>query len=176
MRWMIAALALCAAACSEPELAGGPDAQNPAGGYTLEVRADQSTQVFLVTGPDGRSVAGRAADGVSGIMDTEAARAFTVMPEGEEPLPEVMALRFPGFDLSVSGEGDASNAEGARVSINAGGRTVEVNAREDSEGVNERAHVRITGASEADVRDFISDADELSPETQAQMLTALGLN
>lgn len=176
MRWVIAALALCAAACSEPELAGGPGSQNPAGGYTLEVRADKDVQVFLVTGPDGRSVAGRSTDGVSGIMDTQEARAFTLMPAGEEPLPEVMALRFPGLELSVSAEGEANNAEGARVSINAGGRTVEVNAREDGEGVNERAHVRITGASEADVREFISEAEALSPETQAQMLSALGLN
>lgn len=176
MRWMIAALALCAAACSETELAGGPDSTNPPGGYTLEVRADQDVQVFLVTAPDGRTTAGRATDGVSGIMDAEAARAFTVMPAGEAPLPEVMALRLPGFDLSIAAEGETGAAEGARVSINAGGRQVEVNAREDGAGESERAHVRITGASEADARDFISEADELSPETQAQMLAALGLN
>jgi hypothetical protein len=173
---MITALALCAAACSESELAGGPDASNPAGGYTLEVRADQDVQVFLVTAPDGRAVAGRATDGVSALMDTQEARAFAVLPAGEEPLPEVMALRLPGFDLSISAEGAASEAEGARVSINAGGRQVEVNARDDGAGETDRAHVRITGASEADARDFITKADELTPETQAEMLAALGLS
>lgn len=176
MRWMIAALALCAAACSETELAGGPDSDNPAGGYTLEVRADQDVQVFMVTAPDGRMVAGRATDGVSSLMDGEAARAFTVMPASQEPLPEVMALRLPGFDLAISAKEDGSGEEGARVSINAGGRQVEVNAQDDGGGGSERAHVRITGASESDARDFVAEADDLSPAVQAEMLTALGLN
>jgi len=167
----LAALAL--AACGEADLAGAPE--NAPGGYTLEVRANQDAQVFLVTGPEGQGAAARAAGGVSALMDTTQARAFTVLPENEEPLPEVLSLRVPGFDLSIGAEGNTSE-EGARVSINAGGRRVEVNARDDGAGETERAHVRITGASEADARDFIAKADELSPEVQAQMLAALGLN
>jgi hypothetical protein len=176
MRWMIAALALCAAACSEAELAGGPESDRPAGGYTLEVRADQDVQVFLVTTPDGRTVAGRATDGVSGLMNAEDARAFAVLPQTGEPMPEVVALRLPGFDLSISAQEDGAGQEGARVSIHAGGREVQVNAQDNGAGESERAHVRITGASETDVRQFISDAEALSPAVQAEMLAALGLS
>ncbi|HRO03135.1 MAG TPA: hypothetical protein PLS69_05980 [Terricaulis sp.] len=174
MRAILAGLAaLALAACSEAELAGAPE--DAPGGYTLEVRANGDAQVFLVTGPDGRSTAGRAAGGVSALMDTEAARAFTVLPENEEPLPEVMSLRLPGLNLSIAAEGDTGE-EGARVSINAGGRQVEVNARDNDAGDTERAHVRITGASESEARNFIAEADKLSPEVQSEMLAALGLS
>jgi len=175
MRGVLAALAaLGLVACGAGELAGGPASDNPAGGYTLEVRADRDVHVFLVTRPDGTSVAARATEGVSGLMEADAARAFTVLPvEGEDPPPEVLTFRVPGFDLSVSAA-EGADAESARVSINAGGRKVEVDARDS--GGNDRAHVRISGASEADVREFVTDAEELSAETQAEMLAALGLS
>ena len=174
MRMIFAALAaLALAACGEADLAGGPDARNPAGGYTLEVRA---TRGQGVSSPPLTAAPSQAnADGVSALMDLEAARGFTAMPETAAP-PEVLSLRVPGFELSIGAEGDSSTTEGARVAINAGGRQVHVNAREDGDGGNENAHVRITGASETDVRDFITKADDLSPAIQAEMLAALGLD
>jgi hypothetical protein len=173
MRGVLAGLAVLAlAACSEADVA---NSDNPPGGYTLEVRADDDVQVYLVTSPDGRTTAARATDGVSGLMDVEEARAFTVLPANEEPMPEVVALRLPGFDLSIAAEGAQTSSDSARVSINAGGRQVEVDARDSGGAETDRAHVRITGASEGDARDFINDAEKLSPEVQAQMLAALGL-
>lgn len=175
LRALCAALAgIALAACSADMQVADTD---PPGGYTLEVRAENDVKVYLVSAPDGRAAAGRSAGDVSGLMEPEAARAFTVLPEGEaSELPEVMALRLPGLDLSIRAEGDASGAEGARVAISAGGRQVHVNAQDDGDGGNERAHVRIQGASEQEAREFIADADGLSAETQAEMLAALGLN
>lgn len=177
MRALFAALAaLALAACSSEEnLAGGPASDNPAGGYTLEVRADQDVKVYLVTDAEGNTVASRATGGVSSLMDVEEARAFNVLPATSEPPPEVMSLRVPGFEISIAAEGDSANSENARVQVNAGGRTVDVTAQGDG-AENDRAHVRITGASEADVRDFIADAEELTPETRTEMLAALGLS
>jgi hypothetical protein len=174
---MMALAAFALAACDGTvNVAGDEGSSNPAGGYTLEVRALDDIQVFVVTAPDGRSAAGRAAEGVSALMDAEEAQALTMLPAMEGEPPEVLALRVPGFDLSIRAEGDSSGEEGARVSINAAGRQVQVNARDDGAGGNEHAHVRITGACEQDARDFIAKGDELSPAVQADMLTALGLD
>ena len=176
MRAIVAALAIMGLVACDGVGPEEGERANPAGGYVLEVRADEDVKVFMVTAPDGTSAAGRAADGVSALMDPDEARAFTVLAEAGEPPPEVLSLRVPGFNLSIRAEGDGSGQEAARVQINAGGRQVEIDARDGGAGVTERAHVRITGASQADARDFITDADELSPAVQAEMLSALGLD
>lgn len=176
MRWMLALAALAAAGCvdvkpgSEGEFAGGP-----AGGYTLEVRASQGEQIFLVTSPDGRAVAARAADGASALMDAAALGALPAM--SDEDMREVVSLRLPGVDLSVSGSPDNKGQEGSgRVSVNVGGRSVEVNASEGAPGeTDDNAHVLIRGVDEAEAREFIAKADQLSPAVQAQMLAGLGL-
>jgi hypothetical protein len=63
------------------------------------------------------------------------------------------------------------------VTMNIGGFGLNVNADEGGPGdADDRAQVRLTGLSAHDARKFITDADELSPQVQAQMLTALGLN
>ncbi len=179
MRAVLAAfVALLAAACVEVkpgadggELAGGAD------GYTLEVRASGAEQVFLVTAPDGETVAGRAAGGVSALMDTAAIQALASVPvASDEQRQEVVALRLPGLNLSVSGDPSGTGGEGGRVSIDIGGHSVEVNADEGGPGeADDRAHVLIRGVPESEVREFIAKADQLSPAVQAQMLAALGL-
>ena len=63
------------------------------------------------------------------------------------------------------------------VTMNIGGFGLNVNADEGGPGAgDDRAQVRLTGLSAHDARKFITDADELSPQVQAQMLTALGLS
>ena len=63
------------------------------------------------------------------------------------------------------------------VTMNIGGFGLNVNADEGGPGDgDDRAQVRLTGLSAHDARKFITDADELSPQVQAQMLTALGLS
>ncbi len=172
--WMLAAALLCTSACSESvDLEGAPSGE----GYTLEVRASEAEQIYVVTAPDGRSVAGRAADGASALLDADALRAFAAAaPEGEPP-PEVLALRVPGFDLSIGGGDADGTGDTGRVSISVNGAPrVEVNAQEGGPGEgDDRAHVRISGVSESEARQFITKADELSPAVQAEMLAALGL-
>lgn len=174
MRYGLAAFAaLLAAACVEAK----PGAEgNLAGGYTLEIRASEAEQVYLVTAPGGDTVAARASDGVSALLDAAALRIFNAAAPTEEPMDEVMSLRLPGLNLSISGDADGKGEQGGRVSIDLGGHSVEVNADEGGPGDgDDRAHVLIRGVPESEVRDFIAKADQLSPAVQAQMLAELGL-
>lgn len=181
MRWMIAALALGVAACdgsatsSTTDLAGGE-----ASGYTMEIRASSIEQTYLITTPDGRTVGARAAEGASALMDGSRAQSLAAeAPPQGEALPEVMSLRVPGFEMSIGGvEDEVSGERGqVRISMGADGQHISVNADEGGPGdADDRAIVRITGADEAGVREFIAEADELSPAVQAEMLTELGLS
>lgn len=179
MRWVIAALAIGLAACSEGASTStdAPDGAQ-ASGYTLEIRATNDVQTYLVTAPDGRIVGSRAASGVSALLDDSRAQALAgeAPPEGE-PAPEVMSIRVPGFQMAIGGTEEDGNGENGSVNISVGGQqNVVVRANEGGPGdADDTAFVRITGADEASARDFINDAEELSAETKTQMLTALGL-
>jgi hypothetical protein len=77
-----------------------------------------------------------------------------------------------GSDDEHDGHGGHGN-----VSINFGGFGMQVNADDGGPGhADDRAQVRLTGLSAHDARKFITDADDLSPAVQAQMLTALGMS
>lgn len=184
MRAIVLAFAVCAlpacdgaATSTDGDLAGGPGAE--AGGYTLEVRASELEQTYLVIGPDGRTVGARAAEGASALMESERAMALAASapPQGEAP-PEVLSLRVPGFELSIGGTEENANGDEGSVAISMGadGQRIQINANEGGPGdADNRALVRITGADEAAVRDFIAEQDELSPSVQAQMLAELGI-
>lgn len=180
MRWAIAMVAAAVlAACGPMTFSdGGVEASSEGGGgYTLEVRADETQQTFLVRGPDGRVVGARAAESNSLLMDEQALAGLGDPPRLlNEDTPEVFALRLPGVDISVAADESSPNSESARVRINAGGRQVHVDADEGGPGnADDRANVVITGASEQDAREFINDADELSADVKQQMLAGLGL-
>jgi hypothetical protein len=179
MRWVIAALALGLAACDgSTTTSTNADGTAATSGYTLEIRAMQDVQTYLVTAPDGRIVGGRAANGVSALLETDRAQSLAAEPPPEgEPLPEVISMRWPGFDMSISGSDEDADGENGSVNISIGGaQRVEVRANEGGPGdADDTAYVRITGADEASARDFINDAEELSSETKTQMLSVLGL-
>lgn len=180
MRWMVAALALGAlAACDASINTDGDLAGGPAEGYTMEIRASSLEQTYLIIAPGGETVGARSAEGASALMDGDRARALVAEapPQGEEA-PQVMSLRVPGFEMSINA--NEENAEGeqgqVRMSIGDGAQRITVNADEGGPGdEDDRAYVRITGADAAAVREFIAEADELSPSVQAEMLAALGL-
>jgi hypothetical protein len=177
MRVWMAGLAALAAACSADVNVDG-NAASGEGGYTLEVRATGAEQTFLVTTPDGRVVGARAAEGASALMNGDRARelAGDPPPQGETP-PEVMSLRFPGLDMQINAEEDTGENGRASVSINADGQNIVVNADEGGPGeADDRAHVRISGANEETVRNFINDAEELSPNVKAEMFAELGIS
>jgi|GEM_PF-2345794 len=183
MRWIIAALALGAlAACdgTTSETGAAGDAQTPStSGYTMEIRASSAEQTYIIVAPDGRTVGARAAETASAMMDAGRAQALFAdpPPEGEE-MPEVFAMRLPGFSMSVAGTEDDGDGENGRVNLNIGGDGQNVIVRADEGGPGEegdRAYVRITGADEDAVREFIDEQEELSAEVKAEMRTALGL-
>lgn len=180
MRFAILALAALLISCGEGGVSvngANVDVNAGSGGYTLEVRATEAEQVYVVTAPDGRVVGGRAAGGQSALLDEAGMNALSAMPPPPDaPLPnEQVGIRMPGFELSVSGD-EAGGEDAGRVRIEIGEQKVEVDASDTGAEGGERAHVRITGADEAAARDFIAKADELSPATQAEMLAELGLN
>jgi hypothetical protein len=176
MRVLIAGLTILAAACTGDVTVDGAAA--PGDGYILEVRATSGEQTYLVTAPDGRVVGARAAEGASALMNGDRARALAgdPPPQGDTP-PEVMSLRLPGLDMQISAEGEGKEENGrAAVSINAGDHSVVVHADEGGPGeADDRAFVRITGADQDAVRDFINDAEELSPQVKAEMLAELNI-
>ena len=97
------------------------------------------------------------------------------MPGGHEALDGrgLAAHAGPGH---VAADEDNPNGDSATVLVNAGGRTVHVDAEDGGPGENDdRANVMITGATESDARDFINDAEDVSAEVKQQMLTAVGL-
>lgn len=175
MRVWIAGLAALLAACSGDITVDGDAA--PDESYTLEVRATEGEQTYLVIRPDGRVVGARAAEGASALMNGDRARelAGDPPPQGETP-PEVMSLRFPGVDLQINADEGEGETGRANVSINAGEHSVVVHADEGGPGESDdRAYVRITGADEDAVRDFVNDAEELSPQVKTEMLAELGI-
>jgi len=180
MRLLLLALAapLILAACDvSSSTSTSADPQNAAGGYRLEVRAVDGVQTYIVTAPDGRQTASRVAAGASALLDADQVQHLGVAePLSDEPHPEVFAMRMPGVNISVSADEDNPSGDAATVHINAGGRTVHVDAEDGGPGENDdRANVLITGASESDARDFINDAEDMSAEVKQQMLTAVGL-
>lgn len=173
MRVWIAGLALLAAACdSAPPSAdgGAPAAQS---GYVLEVHATDGEQTYVVTAPDGATVGARAAGGASALMDASAMQAFAATPPPEPVTDPAVSFRAPGLSLAISGD-ETADGEGGNVAIAVGGQTINVDAQDGGE-TGDRAHVRIAGVSAQDARDFINEAEELSPEVRTQMLAALNL-
>ena len=170
-------LTLMLAACDGSYSSGDGGTSDPAGGYTLEVRADEGQQTYIVIAPDGRQTATRIAGGASTLLDTSPIQSLGDMqPINAEAQPEVFAMRFPGVDISVAADEDNPNSESATVRVNAAGRSVHVDADEGGPGdADDRANVRITGATEEDARDFINDAEDVSAEVRTQMLAAVGL-
>jgi hypothetical protein len=177
MRFLIAAAALAAlAGCDTSTTTASNEATDTAGGYTLEVRADETQRSYIVTAPDGGQAATQVVDGMSTMLNADGIRALGEMQALSEGQPEVFALRVPGVNISVAADEDNPNSESANVRINAGGRSVHVDAEEGGPGDgDDRANIRITGATESDARDFINDAEGVSAEAKTQMLAALRL-
>ncbi|HYD88841.1 MAG TPA: hypothetical protein VEA80_15310 [Vitreimonas sp.] len=177
---LTAALALAAAGCDDAATStSGGDTQAAAEGYTMEIRASSVEQTYIIVAPDGRTVGARAAEGASALMDANRAQALFAdpPPEGEE-MPETFSMRLPGFSMSVAGTDEEGHGENGRVNINIGGDGQNVVVRADEGGPGEeddRAYVRITGADDEAVRDFIDEQEDLSAEVKAEMRTALGL-
>ncbi|MBN8607391.1 MAG: hypothetical protein J0L81_10760 [Caulobacterales bacterium] len=182
MRLMAALLALGLAACG-PVVIGdgaGNDQTASAGGYTMEIRAGDNQQTYLITTPDGRTVGARAAEGASALMDNTRSQALAAEPPPQgEALPEQVSIRLPGFSLSVAGEDNGAESENGQVRISVGGeggQQVVVNADEGGPGdADDLAYVRVSGADADAVREFIAEQEELSAEVKAQLIAELQL-
>ncbi|MBL8559713.1 MAG: hypothetical protein JNM47_13385 [Hyphomonadaceae bacterium] len=179
MRFGLCALALFGMAACSPgpvsvQTEDGETVQiGGRGGYTLQVVGDDAERIFVVTAPDGRSAAARAAGETSSLLGAAEAQnlisthqaALAAAPAGED-----VSIRVPGFTLEVT-DGGADGRD--RVKMRAMGIDLDVDADETDAG--DRAVVRIGGVDEKSAREFIEGADGLSAETRAEMMKKLGL-
>jgi hypothetical protein len=181
MRWLVAVLALGLAACDVSTSSSSDSETASADTYTIEIRAEDLVQTYLITAPDGRTVGARASEGASALMDATRARSLAAeAPPQNEELSERVAIRLPGFEMTVAGQDDGTdNGDSGQVRISVGGgdgQHVTVNADEGGPGeADDRAYVRITGADADAVRNFVAEQEDLSAEVKQQLLTELAL-
>jgi hypothetical protein len=146
------------------------------GGYTLQVAGAEAEQIYIVTAPDGRIAAARAAGGVSALIGAAEAQNLVVgqqaaMGPGPKDGESDVHIAVPGFSLRVKDGGE--KGERSTVKMSAAGFDLDVDA--DGGGSGERAVVRIGGADAESAREFIDNADGLSADTRAKMREKLGL-
>lgn len=179
LKILLAALAASAlAACTANlEKAVSKHEAAPGEGWTMQVLGEADDQVFLVTGPDGKTAAARAAGGKSTLMADAEAQALLAEAQTAfaADLPdEKVSIEAPGVSIKVSANDDATggNERGA-VRIAVGG--ISINVDGDDAGGNGRGTVRIAGVNAEAAHKFIDDAEDLSPEVKRQMREKLGL-
>jgi hypothetical protein len=174
-KWMAALAVLALTACSISTEPGPPPKPASSEGFTLQIIADENSQVYYVAHADGRAAAARAAGGESTLIDPSEAEAAAEARLGVmgEPSDGPVHIRFPGVSISVA-EQDGTGADRARVAINVAGHEILVDAQDHGDD-KEDAVVRIPGVSAEAARDFIDDAERLSADVKAQMKEALGL-
>ncbi|MES1156408.1 MAG: hypothetical protein ABUL73_01395 [Alphaproteobacteria bacterium] len=180
-RLMLAAAALLGlAACDAGSgKSGAHSAPATAPGYTLDVFARDSEQIYLVSDAHDHVAAARVVDHASSVIAPDEARSLLAERQAMFHAPNdsnnAVNIQAGGFSLKINGEGDTSSKEGgdAHIDINAGGHNVTIDAQGSDN--NGRARVHISGADEASARKFITDADDLSQDVKTQMLHTLGL-
>jgi len=179
MRVFLFALAALCAACSP--LAGHK------GGYNLEIRASDDAQFFLVTTPDGHVVGARASKGQSAMMDDDAIHALlattpaaattsaTDTSTGTSTNPNNVSIQAPGVSIQASGDDNGKDNGDAHVTLGGGNNGPGIHIDAHGNGDSGNAHVVINGVDAKTAHDFITGADDLSSDTKAQMLAALGM-
>ena len=170
--WLAAFFAAVALGACEPGSVGGGAGSVPGGDYTLEVFSHQGDQIYVVSRANGKETAARVHAGESAIFDASEAHGLIAQRPLDAPAEPDVAVRAPGFALSVADD-DAVGNDNARVEINIGGKSVLIDAA--NAGAQRRALVRITGADADAARNFVTEARGLSADTKADMLKAVGL-
>jgi len=164
------------AACSM-EKAVSEHAAAPGDGWTMQVLGEETNQVFMVTGPDGKRAAARVTGGESVMVaDAEAQTLFADAQTAlsRDPPDEKVSIQAPGVSIKVSADEDATGeAERGRVRIAVGGISIDVDGDEGSG--DGRGTVRIAGVNAEAAHKFIDEAEDLSPEVKRQMREKLGL-
>lgn len=180
MRTLIVALAAVALAACTSEVSKAVNekaAASPDQAWTIQVVGDNEDNVMVVTGPGGKSAAARVTAGASSLLADAEAQGFLAEAQTAyeaDPPPEKVSIKAPGVSINVAADETAGENSGrGRVRIDVGGIQVHVDGDEaDGEG---RGVFRMTGVNADTAREFIEDADDLSPEVKQQMREKLGL-
>jgi hypothetical protein len=185
MRFVILSLAaLALSACGVVTVStdhGGTqkvDLSAPADGETwrMSVVADKDAKIILVRRPDGLMAAAKVAGQTSAIMEAGEAQAMfseqsAALAVRDGKAGDRVVIKVPGFSLNVQDE--SGGTERGNVSIQAGGRSINVQGGDS--GAGERAVVTISGATAEDAADFIAEAEGLDAPTKAALKQTLGL-
>jgi len=143
------------------------------GGYSINVSEQGGATTYLVVRPDGMQVAAVAdAEGSRLIEagDAHAAMSDTISALGPPP-EEKVAIKVPGMSINVQGED--GTPERAKVELNIGGQSIQVDAAGPNGG--EDSVVKIGGVDADAARQFIDEAEGLSADVKTQMKAKLGL-
>ena len=146
--------------------------------YTLEIFATDSKTYYYVAeqgGATARETGAWSSEDESAFLKGDYVRALidqrvADLPQGDgEPV-----FGFSAFGVSFSLDAaDLGHSDNAQIRIKAGDKETIVNANDRYDGHDE-AHIRIVGADQEDVLDFIEDA-ELDVEVRNRMRATLGL-
>ena len=166
--------ALCACTGSlEKEVS--EHAAEPGEGWTMQVLGTDANQVYVVTGPDGKTAAARVQDGVSAMIPDDEAQ--TLLSEAQTALSrdlpdEKVSIAAPGVSIKVAADDTEDGGRGS-VRIAVGGVNIAVDG-DDAAG-DGRGTVRIAGVDGEAAHKFIDEAEGLSPEVKQQMREKLGI-
>jgi hypothetical protein len=177
IKGLFAALAIGAlSACTGSlETDVSENAAAPGEGWTMQVLGTEANQIYVVTGPDGKTAAARVQGGVSAMIPDGEAQ--TLMSEAQtafsRDLPdEKVSIAAPGVSIKVAGDESVEGGRGS-VRIAVGGVSIDVDG-DDSSG-DGRGTVRIAGVDGEAAHKFIDEAEGLSPDVKRQMREKLGI-
>lgn len=165
----------------------GPGAKVPGGPFAISLAVRGQEKILVLGGPNGRAAAASLDGAQEGkLMDVKLAQArfAGLLPKEALSDPEVV-IKLPAFSLEVDGE-DGPGGDGAaergdapgrvKVRIGSGGQAISIDAQDGEQpGSEDNAVIRIDGADEKALRDFLLEQEGISDKLRMALLSELGL-
>lgn len=162
----------------------GDKAAKPGEPYAISVAVDGEDRIIVLGAADGHRAAALINGAQEGaLMDVNLAQArfAKLAPALDAGDPEV-AIKLPMFSLQVDRDDKAAGAhseEGdtgqVKIQIGAGKQTIAIDARDGARGGKDQALIRIDGADEQGLRDFLAQQEGVSEKLRVALLSELGL-
>lgn len=154
-------------------------------GFAISMAVDGDERIIVLGAANGR----RAAAVIHGkqegsLVDVDLAqeRFAKLAPRPSDSAPEV-AVKVPMFSLEVDSKEGAAGASGddgdpghVKIQIGTGQQSISIDARDgEAGGAGDQALIRINGADEKALRDFLTDQEGVSEKLRIALLSELGL-
>lgn len=164
--------------------APGKDAAEAGAPYTISLAAQGGERVLVLGAADGRRAAAiidGSRDGKLVDVDQAQARFASLLPDEALREPEVL-LKLPAFSLQVDGadgagaQGDGDAGGRVKIQMSTGKQTISIDAQDGQDaGAKDQAVIRIDGADEKALRDFLNEQEGISDKLRIALLSELGL-